>query len=82
MVAKPNLHKKAEDPNREPGERSVPIFDKLFYVLFLFLPFVTLIQTVLARPGEHTVTPQVQTFHFWPAMGIYSTVRGEKQSKH
>jgi hypothetical protein len=62
MVGKPNLHKKAEDPNQEPGERSVPIFDKLFYVLFLFLPFVTLIQTVLARPGEHTVTPQVQTF--------------------
>jgi hypothetical protein len=37
-------------------KESASIFDKPFYLLFLFLPFVTLIQTVLARPDEYTVT--------------------------
>jgi hypothetical protein len=41
------------------GVRSAPIFNKPFYLLFLFLPLVTLIQTVLARPGEIAVTPKI-----------------------
>jgi hypothetical protein len=56
MVAKPKLL--ASSPNRgryqRRSSRSAPIFDRPFYLLFLFLPFVTLILTVLARPGEHT----------------------------
>jgi hypothetical protein len=59
MVATPNLRGRAGSPNQQPSEWSAPIFDKPFYLLFLFLPFVTLIQTVLARPGEHAVRPQI-----------------------
>ena len=51
MAAKPN---RATAGNRQQFEESAPIFDKAFYLLFLLLPFVTLIQTVLARPGEGT----------------------------
>ena len=47
---KPNLREKAKGPKQEHGERSTPIIEKLFYLLFLSLPFITLIQTVLARP--------------------------------
>jgi hypothetical protein len=58
MVAKPKLRGRASSPNRgryqRRSSRSAPIFDRPFYLLFLFLPFVTLILTVLARPGEHT----------------------------
>src|SRR3984893_10136392 len=53
---KPNLRGKAEALKQKQGERPTPIIEKLFYLLFLSLPFVTLIQTVLARPGENTVT--------------------------
>jgi hypothetical protein len=52
---KRNLRGKAKGPKKEHGERSTPIIEKLFYLLFLSLPFITLIQTVLARP-ESTVT--------------------------
>ena len=53
---KPNFREKAEAPKKGQGERSAPIIEKLFYLLFLSLPFVTLIQTVLARTDEYTVT--------------------------
>ena len=53
---KPNLRERAEAPKQKQGERSAPIIEKLFYLLFLSLPFITLIQTVLARPDEYTVT--------------------------
>ena len=56
---KPNLRGKAEALKQKQGERSTPIIEKLFYLLFLSLPFITLIQTVLARPAEYTVTPRV-----------------------
>jgi hypothetical protein len=60
MVTKPELRRgKADSPNQQRAKRSAPIFDKPFYLLFLFLPFVTLIQTVLARPGEHAVTSKI-----------------------
>jgi len=63
MVAKPNLRGRASSPNRGRHQRrtwlSSPIFDSRFYLLFLFLPFVTLIQTVLARPGEHAFAPEI-----------------------
>jgi hypothetical protein len=64
MAAKPNPGGRASSPNRERSERSAPIFDKAFYLLFLFLPLLTLIQTVLARPGERAVAPQrfLETF--------------------
>lgn len=52
---KPNLRAKAKGSKQEHGERSTPIIEKLFYLLFLSLPFITLIQTVLARP-ESTAT--------------------------
>ena len=58
MAAKPNPGGRASSPNRLRSEQSAPIFDKAFYLLFLFLPLVTLIQTVLARPGERAVAPQ------------------------
>ena len=60
MVAEPNLRGRADFPNQRPAEQSAPIFNKSFYVLFLFLPLVTLIQSVLARPGEHAVTPRIR----------------------
>jgi hypothetical protein len=64
MVAKPKLRARANFPNHRRGGRSAPIFNKPFYLLFLFLPLVTLIQTVLARPGEIAGTPEMarQTF--------------------
>jgi hypothetical protein len=58
MVATPNL-RRTDYPNQRRSEQSVPIFDKLFYVLFLFLPFLTLFQTVLARPGEPAIIPPI-----------------------
>jgi hypothetical protein len=58
MVREPNLRGRARAPKRGRGE-SAPIFDKPIYLLFLFLPFVTLIQTVLARPGVRSVIPQM-----------------------
>lgn len=51
-VRKPGLRDKAEGRKRGQGERSTPLIEKLLYLLFLSLPFVTLIQTVLARPGS------------------------------
>jgi hypothetical protein len=56
---KPNFREKAGAPKREQGERTAPIIEKLFYLLFLSLPFVTLIQTVLARPDEYAVTQRI-----------------------
>ncbi len=35
-----------------PAPRSISVLERLFYVLCLALPCVTLVQTVLARPGE------------------------------
>jgi hypothetical protein len=60
---KPNLRERVEAPKQKQGERS-PMIEKLFYLLFLSLPFITLIQTVLARPAEYTVAPRgpVETF--------------------
>ncbi len=58
MVREPNVHGRADAPKQERGG-SAPIFDKPLYLLFLVLPFVTLIQTVLARPGERSATPQM-----------------------
>ena len=55
MTAKAN---RATSRNRQRFEESAPIFDKAFYLLFLLLPFVTLIQTVRARPGESTTAPE------------------------
>jgi hypothetical protein len=58
MAAKSNFGRRASSPNRQHSEQSAPIFNKASYLLFLFLPFATLIQTVLARPGERAVAPQ------------------------
>ena len=58
MAAKPNLSRRENSRNRQRSEQSAPIFDKAFYLLFLFLPFATLIQTVLARPDERAVATQ------------------------
>lgn len=67
---------KAEFRKQGQGQRSVPLIEKLLYLLFLSLPFVTLIQTVLARPGsiredESTVTPPIamETFTSGPRWG-------------
>jgi hypothetical protein len=63
MAAKPKLSGKASSPNRRRYPRqswlSSPIFDSRFYLLFLVLPFVTLIQTVLARPVERLFSPEI-----------------------
>ena len=48
----PNLRNKSEAKKQGQSQRSVPLIEKLLYLLFLSLPFVTLIQTVLARPGS------------------------------
>jgi len=56
---KRNFREKAEAAKREQRERTAPIIEKLFYLLFLSLPFVTLIQTVLARPDEYAVTRRI-----------------------
>jgi hypothetical protein len=58
MVREPNLHGRGRPAKRERRE-GAPIFDKPLYLLFLFLPFVTLIQSVLARPGERSVKLQM-----------------------
>lgn len=58
MSREPKLRGRLDTPKRRRGE-SAPIFDKPVYLLFLFLPFVTLIQTILARPVERSVAPQM-----------------------
>ena len=68
---KPNLREKAEGQKQGQGERSAPIIEKLLYLVFLSLPFVTLIQTVLARPDGYTVTRPIplETFISGPRWG-------------
>ena len=68
---KPNLREKAEGKKQGQDERSTPIIEKLLYLLFLSLPFVTLIQTVLARTDEYTVTRPIPlgTFISGPRWG-------------
>jgi len=68
---KPNLREKAEGQKQRRDERSTPIIEKLLYLLFLSLPFVTLIQTVLARADEYTVTRPIalETFISGPRWG-------------
>ena len=61
MIATPSLRRRTDYPNQRRSDESVPLFDKPFYLLFLFLPFVTLIQTVLARPGERAVAPEISS---------------------
>ena len=48
----PKLRARARTPQKEQGARSISAIEKLFYLVFLSLPFVTLIQTVLARSHE------------------------------
>jgi hypothetical protein len=68
---KPNLGDKAEGQKQRQGERPAPLIEKLLYLLFLSLPFVTLIQTVLARPDESSVTQPIplETFLSGPRWG-------------
>ena len=83
-VRQPNLRDKARDKapakaevrKQGQGQRSIPLIEKLLYPLFLSLPFVTLIQTVLARPGsiredESTATAPIpmETFLSGPRWG-------------
>lgn len=49
---KPGVRQTAEALKRQQGQWSATFIEKLCYVLFLSLPFITLIQTVLARPHE------------------------------
>lgn len=49
---KPGVRQTAEALKRQQGQRSATFIEKLCYVLFLSLPFITFIQTVLARPHE------------------------------
>lgn len=59
-----DVREKTEASKPGQGQPSAPMIEKLLYLLFLSLPFVTLIQTVLARPEESTVTRPipVETF--------------------
>ncbi len=52
-----NVRHKPKGPNQEQAQRCTMI-EKLLFLLFLSLPFITLIQTVLARTGESAVTRQ------------------------
>ena len=60
----PDLREKTDAGKPGQAQPSTPMIEKLLYLLFLSLPFVTLIQTVLARPEESTVTRPipVETF--------------------
>lgn len=49
---KPGVRQTAEALKRQQGQRSATFIEKLCYVLFLSLPFITFIQTVLARSHE------------------------------
>jgi hypothetical protein len=53
------LRQKAEVRLQQQGQRSATFIEKLCYLLFLSLPFITLIQTVLARPHESAATEQI-----------------------
>jgi hypothetical protein len=53
---RPNLCQRTEAPKQKQEKQSAPIIEKLCYLIFLSLPFITLIQTVLARPDEYTFT--------------------------
>jgi hypothetical protein len=53
-----NVSHKAKAPNRGRAQRCTTTIEKLLFLLFLSLPFITLIQTVLARTGESAVTRQ------------------------
>jgi len=61
---KSGLHQRVEGRKHQQRERCATFVEKLCYVLFLSLPFVTLIQTVLARPHESSTAPQapLETF--------------------
>jgi len=60
MAGRPNVRGKGPNRQRSQGSRPpAPIFDKGFYLLFLFLPFVTLIQTGLARSVERAIAPEI-----------------------
>jgi hypothetical protein len=65
MVAKPKLRGRANSLNRRRYQRrswrSAPIFDRPFYLLFLFLPLVTLMQTVVARPGGRLFASKISS---------------------
>jgi hypothetical protein len=78
MFAKPKLHKKQEHPTQEPGNGPSQ-FSTNYSVLFLFLLRYTDSDRFSPtwRTHRHTTSTNV---HFWPAMGIYSTVRGEKEA--
>ena len=58
MAAKPNRGR-GSSPNKRRSKLPAPIFDKAFYLLFLLLPFVTLIQTGLAHSVERAVAPPI-----------------------
>jgi|SRR5579872_1474618 len=51
----PELREKAAAKKPGQGQQSAPMIEKLLYLLFLSLPFVTLIQTVLARPETRPI---------------------------
>jgi hypothetical protein len=53
-----NVRRKAKVPNQGRPQRCTTTTEKLLFLLFLSLPFITLIQTVLARTGEYAVTRQ------------------------
>jgi hypothetical protein len=52
---KPKLRPRAGAPGRQRAGRSAGAIDRLFYVLFLLLPVITLLQTVLARTGDAAI---------------------------
>ena len=59
MVSTSNLRRRTYHPNQRRSKEPVPLFDKPFYLLFLLVPFVTLIQTVLARPAKLAATAPI-----------------------
>jgi hypothetical protein len=53
-----NVRHKAKAPNQGRAQPRTTTIEKLSFLLFLSLPFITLIQTVLARTGEYALTRQ------------------------
>ena len=53
---KPDLRNRSRTPIQAGAEGSTSVIERLFFLFFLSLPFITLIQTVLARTGESAVT--------------------------
>ena len=57
--SKPKVRRPARARNQHQDGRFARIVKKLFFLFFLSIPLVTLLQTVFAKTAEYTITPRM-----------------------